>query len=35
MGCGSRFGVDWAGVLGRSLVEFGWLIEFGLAFFHL
>ena len=28
-GCGSRFWVGWAGVLGRSLVEFG------LAFYHL
>ena len=29
MGCGSRFWVGWAGVLGQSLVEFG------SAFFHL
>ena len=29
MGCGSRFWVGWAGVLGRSLVEFG------SVFFHL
>ena len=35
MGCGSRFWVGWAGVLGQSLVEFGWLVEFGSAFFHL
>ena len=36
VGCGSRFWVSWAGVLGRSLVEFGlafyslfcWLVEF-------
>ena len=35
MGCGSRFWVGWAGVLGRSLVEFSWLVEFGSVFFHL
>ena len=35
MGCGSRFWVGWAGVLGQSLVEFGWLVEFRSAFFHL
>ena len=36
VGCGSRFWVSWAGILGRSLVEFGlafyslfcWLVEF-------
>ena len=41
VGCGSRFWVSWAGVLGRSLVEFGlafyslfcWLVEFFFFFF--
>ena len=35
MGCGSRFWISWDGVLGRSLIEFGWLVEFGSTFFHL
>ena len=35
MGCGSRFWVGWAGVLGQSLVDFGWLVEFGSAFYSL
>ena len=35
MGCGSRFWVSWARVLGRSLVEFGWWVEFGSAFYSL
>ena len=35
MGYRSRFWVDWAGVLVRSLVEYGWLVEFKLAFYSL
>ena len=35
MGCESRFWVSWARVLGRSLVEFGWWVEFGSAFYSL
>ena len=43
MGCGSRFWVSWARVLGRSLVEFGsafyslvcWLVDFFFFFFPL
>ena len=33
VGCGSRFWVGWVGVLGRSLVEFGWLVEFWVGVF--
>ena len=35
VGCESRFWVSWARVLGRSLVEFGWWVEFGSAFYSL
>ena len=35
MGCGSRFWVSWTKVLGRSLVEFGWWVKFGSAFYSL